>query len=223
MAGLLDKRFDDLGSVARDVGLGERALARVAKARRVVPQLLATLTFFFLWVATTVKDLALTPGQESAVRERLIPGLYLRQAARKARTTEDRVAIRAVAEGLLGPLRSADGPLAGLPAERLRQIEQAAGDCVGLFQRSSSCVEGRNGHLALWHHRLHTLRPRRLEALTVVHNHAAVGPDGKTPAERFFGAKPDDIFEWLVDHVPLPPRPARKRPRPSPQPVLAAA
>ncbi len=223
MAVLLDKRFDGLEATAQDLGLGEKALARVAKARRVVPQTLATLAFFFLWVATTVKDLALTPEQEAAVRERLIPGLYLRRAARKAPTGEERAAIRAVAERLLEPLRCADGPLADLSAERRRAIEQAAGDCADLFQRSSSCVEGRNGQLSLWHHHLHTLRPGRLAALTVVHNHATMGANGKSPAERFFGQRPDDVFEWLVGHVPLPPRPARKRPKPAPQPVLAAA
>ncbi|MCX6994447.1 MAG: DUF6399 domain-containing protein [Chlamydiae bacterium] len=40
-----------------------------------------------------------------------------------------------------------------------------------LFQRSSSCVEGRNGMLSLLHHRCHRLSARGLQSLTVVHNY----------------------------------------------------
>jgi hypothetical protein len=42
--------------------------------------------------------------------------------------------------------------------------------CVQTFQRSSSCVEGRNGQLALRHHSFHRLSPRKLQALTTIHN-----------------------------------------------------
>ena len=73
-------------------------------------------------------------------------------------------------------------------------------------------MEGRNGQLALRHHSLHAMSSVRLEALTVVHNYFIRRPDGTTPAERFFGTKPDDLFEWLLDHLDMPARPAMKRP-----------
>ena len=85
--------------------------------------------------------------------------------------------------------------------------------CAQLFQRSSSCVEGRNGHLSLFHHGHHRLMSRKLEALTVVHNFMKVRPDGTTAAERFFGHEPRDAFEWLVEHMPLPARPSKSRPK----------
>ncbi|MEO8340802.1 MAG: DUF6399 domain-containing protein, partial [Nitrospirota bacterium] len=47
----------------------------------------------------------------------------------------------------------------------------------------------------------------RLAALTVIHNDHIRRPDGSTPAQRFFGAPHDALFEWLVDHLDLPARP----------------
>src|SRR5205807_200495 len=74
-------------------------------------------------------------------------------------------------------------------------LEREAARCAELFQRSSSCVEGRNGQLSLRHHYLHQLRPRKLKVLTTLHNYLIRRPDGTTAAERFFGAKPGDLFE----------------------------
>jgi hypothetical protein len=54
--------------------------------------------------------------------------------------------------------------------------------CVQTFQRSSSCVEGRNGQLALRHHSFHRLSPRKLQALTTIHNFFLTRPDGSTAA-----------------------------------------
>jgi len=87
-------------------------------------------------------------------------------------------------------------------------VAQQAAD---LFQRSSSCVEGRNGQLALRHHSLHRLSNGKLAALAVVHNYYVTRSDGTTAAERFFGSKPADLFGWLVDHLEVPARPAAKR------------
>jgi hypothetical protein len=120
-------------------------------------------------------------------------------------------------------LNAPGSPLTGLPPDELTLIEQVATDSAHLFQRSSSCVEGRHGQLALHHHHLHRIRPRKLAALTTVHNYFIRRPDGTTPAERFFGSKPADLFEWLLNHVPMPARPARKRPPPpAAKPLLRA-
>jgi hypothetical protein len=61
---------------------------------------------------------------------------------------------------------------------------------------------------------LHRIGNRQLSALTAVHNFAVKRSDGTTAAERFFGAKPKDIFEYLLDKVELPGRPAQKRSQP---------
>jgi hypothetical protein len=101
--------------------------------------------------------------------------------------------------------------LAGLSSEQRIAVERVTQDCADLFQRSSSCVEGRNGQLSLRHHSLHRIAPTRLQALTAVHNYFIHRPDGSTAAERFFGAAPADMFDWLLDHLDMPARPASKR------------
>jgi len=110
-------------------------------------------------------------------------------------------------------LRRPDSPLQALPEQLRTDIETVAGECADLFQRSSSCVEGRNGQLALHHHGKHRLGTRRLTALTALHNYFIRRPDGTTAAERFFAHAPEPMFDCLIRNLDPPPRPARKRPR----------
>ena len=86
-----------------------------------------------------------------------------------------------------------------------------AKECSQLFQRSSSCVEGRNSQLSLRHHSLHKLSNSKLLALTTIHNFFIKRNDGSTAAHRFFSLKPKDLFSWLLEHVSFPARPAQKR------------
>ncbi len=88
--------------------------------------------------------------------------------------------------------------------EERASIEAVARECAPVFQRSSSCVEGRNGPLAWRHHHRHPIRPRKLKALTVVHNYFLRRCDGTTAAQRFFGRPSRDLFEWVLERIPLP-------------------
>ena len=108
-----------------------------------------------------------------------------------------------------------DGALASLSEEEKRQVNEVAQERAGLFQRSSSCVEGRNGRLSLQHHGHSRVSERRLKAQTVIHNYVILRADGTTAAERFFGQKHKDVFSWLLDRMPDLPRPAPKRPKPA--------
>src|SRR3954452_25248058 len=92
-----------------------------------------------------------------------------------------------------------------------RALEEVARQTAGLFQRSSSCVEGRNGRLSLQHHGQSRVSERRLKALTVIHNYLVKRADGTTAAERFFGQKHKDVFSWLLERLPDLPRAAEKR------------
>lgn len=84
---------------------------------------------------------------------------------------------------------------------------EKAQELAELFQRSSSCVEGRNGMLSLLHHRCHRLSANRLKALTVVHNYHIRRFDGSTAAERLFEQEHGNLFEFLVVNVRIPGRP----------------
>ena len=88
------------------------------------------------------------------------------------------------------------------------QLMNTAKECAQLFQRSSSCLEGRNGYLSLRHHGLHHLSDRKLGALTVIHNYFTTRPDHTTAAERLFSKKPRNLFEHLTEKLPSVSRPA---------------
>ena len=216
-------RFADvwarLARLAEAADLPARAREHIAKAQRLTVQWLATLTFFFATVQARVEALGLAPDLEQAVLTQLIPAIYLERVAGRSQA-ETRHRLQALSAQLLDPLRQPTHPLQALaPALRTR-IEEVAGGCADLFQRSSSCVEGRNGHLSLYHHGCHRLSERKLGALTAIHNFHILRPDGTTAAERFFGRAHPPLFEHVLRQVSFPPPPRQRRPRPAKRPYL---
>lgn len=212
LAQRLESVWTRLGRVADAADLSTRAREHLAKAQRLTGQLLATVAFFFATLQAKVEALNLAPEVEQAVIEQLIPAIYLERVAARSTHAEPRHRLRALSAQLLEPLRQSEHPLQLLaPALRAR-TEQVAAECADLFQRSSSAVEGRNGQLSLYHHGRHRLGDRKLAALTAVHNFHIRRPDGSTAAERLFGRAHTPLFDQLLDRVPLPPQPRRRRP-----------
>jgi hypothetical protein len=122
--------------------------------------------------------------------QQLIPAIYLERLAARSTRAERRHELHRRSGERLAPLRQPDSPLQRLDADLRHAIEIVAAECADLFQRSSSCVEGRNGQLAQYHHGKHRLSDRKLAVLTTVHNYFIRRPDGTTAAERFFGQPP---------------------------------
>jgi len=213
----LEQHFTEIETVAKEAGLSETCFDRIKKAKRVVVEMVATLAFFFLTLRAKVEALSLAPEVEQAVYDNLVPALYLHLVTQKTQDISQRRQLQTKTEELLAPLLTPDSPFASLEQKQKVVIEKVAQECAELFQRSSSCVEGRNGQLALRHHSLHRLSDRKLTALTGVHNYFVKRADGTTAAERFFGSKPQDLFEWLLDRVDIPGRPAQKRSQPIPK------
>lgn len=219
----LEQHFADLETVATQAKLSENCFDRIKKAKRVVVEMVATLAFFYLTLTAKVEALALAPEVEQAVYNNLIPAIYLDLVSQKTSAVSQRQPLQTQSKQLLAPLLTPDGPFGQLDQKQKTVIEKVAQECAGLFQRSSSCVEGRNGQLALRHHSLHRLSDRKLKALTSVHNYFVKRADDTTAAERFFGSKPRDLFEWLLDRVDIPARPAQKRSQPIPKTFLVLA
>jgi len=217
----LAAHFDTMETIASEASLSERSVKNIRKARRVVTKMVATITFFFTTIQAHVQALTLTPEQEEALYNALIPAIYLQLVADKASTADDRYTLRQRSQQLLEPLLQPNSPFASMHNDEKQIVESVATECAHLFQRSSSCTEGRNGQLALRHHSLHRISSRKLAALTVVHNFFIQRPDGSTPAQRFFEQDHSSLFDYLLDHVDLPGRPAKKRPPPEPPPILS--
>jgi len=203
--------FDTLDQVAEEAGLSAHARDKLAKARRVLDSMQATLAFFWTMVATRLAAWQISPPVQQWLRQELIPACYLRRVAEKASTAEEKQRLRALAAEIQARARSPDGLWGMFSPDLKADLEDKAQQCADFFQRSSSCVEGRNGHLSLKHHALHQLTERKLQALTVLHNYGVQREDGSTAAGRFYGVASRDLFDWLLSHLSLPARPRATR------------
>lgn len=208
----LNAAMATLDTAAKAIDLSERRCALIDKARRVIPKMVATIAFFYAEIGRQLTQLALPQAAEEYVKTVLIPAAYLARLAGRAATVVDRNALLAVRQALLD--RDEPACLAAIPLDLRCRLDRAVITCADLFVRSSSCVEGRNGRLALWHHHLHCISDNRLAALTVIHNYWIRRVDGTTAASRFFESPHDDLFDCLLDHMDLPARPASTRARP---------
>jgi hypothetical protein len=208
----LGQRLQAVEEIVVAAPLGEGSRETLAKARRWLVPLVASMAWFWEMVDELVSGLHLTVEARRAFREQLLPGLYWEREASRGRDAEHKQQRRALSAGLLAAAWSSDGVLGQLPEAQRAEVTRVASAAVALFVRSSSCVEGRNGRLSLYHHGQGPLSAARLRALTAVHNYVVEHADGTTAAERFFGAKPRPVFEWLLERMPELPRPARKRP-----------
>lgn len=198
----LETVFARLEAIAEEVDLSEHLGAPLAKAKRLTQGLVATLAFFFMRVNSRVQALDLAPAIEQALLNELIPALYLERAAVRCSRAEQRHRLQALSAQRLAPLRQPAHPIQSLDEQTRRDLKQVAGECADLFQRSNSCVEGRNGFLALYQHGHHRLSPRKQQVLTALHNVAITRPDGTTAAERFFAQAHPSLFEQVLERMP---------------------
>jgi len=208
----LRAQFKELETIAEEAGLRESSRQRLEKAKRVVAAMVATIAFFWLTVRVKIEALELAEETERMVFEKLLPAYYLSIVAQKTKDMAQREQLKQKSEDLIAVVQNKDSPLQRLSIAEQRTLDIVAWECVHLFQPSSSCVEGRNGQLALRHHALHRLSDRKLNALKVVHNFYLRRQDGTTAAERFFGQAPKELFAYLLERIDLPGFPAKKRP-----------
>ena len=104
-------------------------------------------------------------------------------------------------------LTKKDGAFSEYNETDIKMLKKTAEECAQIFQRSSSCVEGRNAQLSLRHHGIHRLSNKCLKAQTIIHNYYTRNRDGTTPAERLFNSKHADLFGWVLGKMDYPARP----------------
>lgn len=76
VAGWLSGHFDRLEQIAREAGLSPQVHERLAKARRVLPEMRSTIAFFWATVAARLVAWRLSATVTTWLREELIPGMY---------------------------------------------------------------------------------------------------------------------------------------------------
>ncbi len=202
---LLSGCFDKIHKATID--LSDRCKDRVNKAQRVVGAMEATIAFFFQMIDIYLDNMQLSDRDKYLMHNYLIPGHYLKLAAMKERDVDRKADLFEKAQGLLSIVDDLKAFAKASSDRKMEKLEKAARDCAQIFQRSSSCVEGRNAQLALRHQGIHRLSNTHLHALTVMHNYYDRRRDGTTAAERLFEAKPNDLFEFLLNRMDYPARP----------------
>lgn len=212
--------LDEAESLADEADLPQSCHAAIGKARRAVAAMATSVEGFHQRVDLALQQLQLPPSVAAAMQTKVLPALYLQAAAGRSRDGEQRQALEECVARLTLPLQQDDHPMMRLSEAAVAELLAQGKEWVSWYVRTSSSVEGRNGQLSLHHHSLHTLSAAKLAALTVLHNFWSRRGDGTTAAERFFGQKPQDLFEWLLDEMPDLPHPAQKRPRVAPSPLL---
>jgi Family of unknown function (DUF6399) len=213
MSARLSAPLGRLQVVVEEANLSERARQAVEKARGWVTLLVGCLAWYWSLTRVRLEKLDLSEEGERAFRESLVASCYWEMAAGKEKDPQERRRLEGMAKRLKEKAWCEGGPLADWTEAERGEAERVARQCAELFQRSSSCVEGRNGRLSLFHHGQTRLSEKRLQALTAVHNYVVRRADGTTAAERFFGQKHTDAFAWLLERLPELPRPAAKRPK----------
>jgi hypothetical protein len=206
----LRQQITTIRTASVQADLSDASHSKIDKAERVFENMLATLTFYWKTVDEYVGMLPdVNPKLKTLLLNTLIPVNYLQYAAKKEDDKTKSKRIKKQAKTMKLKLES-DDTWKKMTTSQKQNLTSTAEECAQLFQRSSSCVEGRNGYLSFRHHGLHDINERKLKTLTILHNYYIERPDGTTAAERFFGAKPKDLFQHLIDNIELLPRPAKK-------------
>jgi hypothetical protein len=209
----LERPLEKLVKMVEEAELSEKASIEVWKGYDWMVAVLAVVSWFWQMARQRVEGMNLPEEAEQAVYRELLPGLYWQQQTRRGRDAEQKRKRQELSEKLLKQAWREGGPLSRLGEEERKEVQRQAQQIAGLFVRSSSCVEGRNGRLSLLQHGHVRMSSRRLKAQTVIHNYLTRREDGSTAAERFFGRQQRDLFGHLLQGLPNLPRPAAKRPK----------
>jgi hypothetical protein len=207
-AEVMKEKFDDefakIEEAAKEADLSTSCVQRLAKAKRAFHSIVDYLKTFYIFYRVFVDELGLNSELEKYFNEVMFPLSYLQMIWRRLPRTE-REELKKLRENF-------EIKLSALPYsdESKKELMAKGRECAEMFQRSSSCVEGRNGVLSLYHHRFHRLSARSLKALTIVHNFHIKRADQTTAAQRLFGNSHEDLFESLVKNVRIPGRPQKQ-------------
>ena len=206
----LNHHFSVIEKHAEQAALSQNSSDRIQKARRMVDSMVLTLHFFWSWVSSQINKFDMSDEMAEVFEAYVLPMSYLEQRIPKAKDAELKQQHRDLHQKLAKKLEC--NPVWQSKTESEKEsLQSLAKKCALVFQRSSSCVEGRNGQLSLKHHASRKMSPRKLAASTVIHNYFITRANGTTAAERLFEREPDNLFEWLVENTDYPALPAKKR------------
>jgi len=204
MESRFNEQFKIIRCCAEEANLWEPSINRIEKAQRAFDAIVSYLKYFFIIYAAFIESLRLDAEQERFFNEVIFPLSYLKMIWKRLpkKTKEESKDL----------LRSLEARIRDAPWSEELKLEwmKKGKEMAETFQRSSSCVEGRNGVLSLNYHCFHRLNVKTLKVLTIMHNFVVRRTDGTTAAERFFEATHDNLFDCLVANVRIPCKPQKQ-------------
>ncbi len=180
------------------------------KFKNQVKDMASLIDAWWLWVDECLQDQEHPRCEDSIswLKEYLLPKMYWENQAAKTKDPD-------LKENYLYAFEKAQEEYDNHPLtsefEQEKEMMGWAKWMVSNFQRTSSAVEGRNGWLSQMHHNGRGLSPKRLKALTVLHNYYLKRIDGTTAAERAFRQKFPDPLEWVVGRLGGLPHPRESK------------
>ena len=181
----------------------------MAKVRKQVPALAALVDFWWHGIAQDLEPFRLSPMWRSWVHECLLPLVYWAHQVAHTRCPRRKAKLREALEAVQGVFQT-HAITQQLAPRVLEEWKAWATQRTQAFQRTSSAVEGRNGTLAQLHHNQRGLPRHRYKVWTVLHNFDCRAADGTTPATRFFRRPFPDLFETVLSHIEVLPRPRQR-------------
>jgi phage baseplate assembly protein W len=197
----LETRAQALETLAAQQGIQDTRSA-LKKFRAQIGALSSHVSFWWLWVEEILLGWSLDEATRQWLTSKLLPVLYWHYQMRK---TQNRVHRKRYQEAWQRALEAwkADPFHSGFSESELQRWLEWGEWMVRQFHRSSSAVEGRNGRLSQLYHNGRGLTKCRLAALTVIHNYGVRRSDGTIAAERLFSTSFPDLFDWLLNQIPL--------------------
>ncbi len=182
----------------------------INKLARQVQELAAVVDIWWSWVDYCLESHPIESPGDDWIKKQLLSAVYWQQQVRRTKNEPQKKTYqfaykRAFEAFLYHPTT------ATLSRATLQQWLNWATWMVSKFQRCSSPVEGRNGYLSQLYHNRRGLSARRLKVMTIIHNFHLQRGDGSTAAERLFGQKFPNLFEWVVSQMGELPTPRKKR------------
>lgn len=206
----LREQAKDIEALARKRGINDNT-GVMKKFKNQIKELVPSIDFWWLYVLTNL----IRQGKRSKElldwsMFSLLPTVYWHKQLEKTKNPSLRKEYKKAWKKALVVFHS--HALTGTFSEdEILFWQNWAQEMVGKFHRASSAVEGRNGFLSQIYHNHRGLSLKRLKALTVMHNYFITRADGSTAAERLFGEKPPDLFEWLLHQMGELPLPRKSR------------
>ena len=215
----LEQRAQALETLANRHGILDKDGA-VQKFRNQVKALSSHVGVWWDWVAEILQGLSVDERTRAWLTETLLPVLYWHHQQEKTHNKAHKRLYREAWERAVQAWEADPFWSAGLSNSDQQRWLTWGEWMVRQFHRSSSAVEGRNGCLSQMYHNGRGLTPKRLKALTVIHNYGIRRSDGTTAAERLFEIPFPDLFETLVCQMGALPLPRKARQRTLPNPLI---